>query len=91
MLGAPFLQGMEFREDGVVISYATTEDVRYNGALAASHQLMIAAHPDYLHAIDDIRDAVIKLLKEALIDFAESSAFVVEEPEDDEDKGMGDG
>lgn len=68
------IAGVSFLEDGsVIVTYMdAVQDQRNRGLLVANHQIQI--HPgddgrDYADEIEDVRDAVKRLLSDALQDF----------------------
>lgn len=73
-----------FSEEGaVLVSYMeTTTGVRNRGLLVQSHQLQIApgeGGTDYGDEIEDVRDAILRLLRDALEDFANTDAVALED------------
>lgn len=83
-----------FMEDGsVVIVYLDpSSDVRNRGLLVQSHQLHIGRGDDakdYGEEIDDLNDAIKRLLDDALDDFVNTPAQVgdeLDEPDDDNER-----
>lgn len=86
------VQNVAFDEGALVIGYiALPDDVRVDGAVVLQHQITLATgHPDYGEDALRLHDRVVRLLKNALEDFATSEPYVMgrEEDEDDE-RGMG--
>lgn len=70
------ISSVTFMEDGsVVIVYMDpSSDVRNRGLVAVSHQAHIArgGNQDYAQEIDDLNDAAVRLLNDALEDFDET-------------------
>lgn len=91
-MSAPQLQisTIAFERDGLVVTYLdTATDVRVNGKVILSHQAMLSLdHPDYGEDAQLLHRQAVRLLQNALEDFANSAPY---EPQDelDDDKGMG--
>ena len=73
-----------FSEEGaVLVSYMeTSTGVRNRGLLVQTHQLQIApgnGGADYGDEIEDVLDAILRLLRDALEDFATTEAVPLED------------
>jgi hypothetical protein len=90
------IRSVVFGEDIVEIVYMTPQDVRNGGLVMQSHVLGVSMAPDYADEIEDVLDAIKRLVRDALEDFELTPPVtptdvvapdVVEpgEPEDDDD------
>ncbi len=77
MKSSVVIASVAFQADGsVIVTYMdAVQDERNRGLLVANHQIQI--HPgedgrDYADEIEDVRDAVKRLLADALNDFVET-------------------
>ena len=82
------IAAVTFGPDGWAIDYIDpSTDVRKD--LVRSHRLELSArHPDYRDDMEAIHDRLVKALKNALEDLANTPPTLFD-PEDDDEKGMG--
>lgn len=80
-----------FEPQGMVVQYIDTDEVRLKGQVVMSRQLAIGATDEYREEIGEIREAVERLLADALSDWedAEPGDRGPTDPDDDEDEFIG--
>jgi hypothetical protein len=84
------IRSVVFDEDGMVVSYLTSDDIRVGGKLMATHQLHLhVTHPDYADDREGLHDKVERILRSALEDFTESDPWEPEEEDEESELGMG--
>lgn len=85
------IQSISFDEDGVVVQYADSRDVRVRGQVVMQRLVRIErSHQDYSDDIEEIEHNTKRMLKNALEDWEESEPWVPPVEDDgDDDKGMG--
>jgi hypothetical protein len=75
--------------DGVNLTYLTLpDDLRENG-LAAQHQISIPTAQDYGEEIDNVKEAALALLEDALEDFTHIPVYEApqaDDPDDDDEE-----
>lgn len=89
------IRAVAFDEDEVQIQYMhIPNDVRYKGALVASHTLVVSGrHQGWHNEIADLKNAAYELLTDALDDFENADPMPLEDmfpsEDDDDERGMG--
>lgn len=84
--------GITFDEQGLVIHYTSSTDVRVGGRLLQTHSLHLhRSHPDYGEDMEALHLKAERILKNALEDFEESEPWVppADDNEEDDERGMG--
>jgi hypothetical protein len=80
--------------DAVVMAYMNIpNDVRAEGMVGLQHQIRIdLMHPDYAEDAAALQHMASRMLRNALDDFHNSEPFDPDqEPDDEDERGMGDG
>lgn len=85
------VHSVTFLEDGIVVQYMESTDVRVKGAVFKTQTLNVSSrHPDYAEDIDGLQRKVVKVLRNALEDFNDSEPYTPDVDDEEEDeRGMG--
>ena len=84
--------GIQFQEEGMVISFIGDDDVRVGGRSIMQRTISLSVkHPDYADDMVALHHKAVKVLKNALDDFDSSEPYVPDlgDDDDDDEKGMG--
>lgn len=92
-MGEIEISSIQFADEGIAIQYVEIpNDIRVQGQVVVNHQVQLSAdHPDYRDDIVSLHTRAVKVLRNALEDFANSEPYVPakDDIDDDEDRGMG--
>jgi len=85
------VDSVTFQDGALLVSFMRVPtDVRVGGMVAQHHQVRLdARHPDYREDMEDLHRKAVRVLKNALEDFAESEPYEPSNDDDDDDRGMG--